>query len=301
MEIEAQVEIEEESLFDDDYKLTMWVKEKDIYRASGDISTSKVLEPGLYVVDFNRDLGLYCQKINFSTDELFVFSNSVTEELLQEVDLFWSKQELYKQNKLTHKRGILLEGFSGTGKSSIITQLSDKIIAKGGVVFKVTSFRNLDHYVSFLRTGFRKIQPDTPIVTILEDLDSYVEVESSLLDFLDGKTHMDHHIVIATSNNTEDIPDTFLRPSRIDLRIEVALPNTKIREEYFRFKKVPEEMIEDLVKSTKDCSLADLKEIYVCIFLLDYTLEDALIKINNPKDKKNYLHNPKRRKKIGLA
>lgn len=41
---------------------------------------------------------------------------------------------------------------------------------RGGVVFKVIA-RNLDHYVEFLRTCFRKLQPDTPVITILEDLD----------------------------------------------------------------------------------------------------------------------------------
>jgi len=288
------------SVFDDEYKLSLWVREKDIIRASGDITVLSKLEPGVYTVEFNRELGLYCQILRSSSDELFIFSDSVTESLVQEIDLFWNKSDLYKENKLIHKRGILLEGFPGTGKSSIITQLSDKIIAQGGVVFKVSGFRNLDHYVSFLRTGFRKIQPDTPIITILEDIDQYGDVETSLLDFLDGKTHIDHHIIIATSNNTEEIPDTFLRPSRLDLRIEVALPSEQTRREYFQLKKVPVDMVEELVKETKGGSLADLKEIYICIFLLDYSLEDALTKINSPRDKKNYLYTPKNKTKIGL-
>jgi hypothetical protein len=291
---------DEGSIFDDDYKLTIWVKEKNIIRASGDISTLKKLDPGVYTIDFSRELGLYSQTLKSTSDELFMFSDSVTENLVQEIDLFWDKKDLYKADKLVHKRGILLEGFPGTGKSSIITQLSDRIIAKGGVVFKVSGFRNLDHYVSFLRTGFRKIQPDTPIITILEDIDQYGDVESSLLDFLDGKTHIDHHIVIATSNNTEDIPDTFLRPSRLDLRIEIPLPSEQTRREYFQFKNIPDTMVEELVTETDGASLADLKELYICIFLLDYTLEDALMKINSPRNKKNYLYTPKNKTKIGL-
>lgn len=293
-------EDEPESIFDDEYKLSLWVKEKDIIRASGDIVVLSKLEPAVYTIEFNRELGLYCQILRTNSDELFMFSDSITENLVQEIDLFWNKKDLYKTNKLIHKRGILLEGFPGTGKSSIITQLSDKIIAKGGVVFKVSGFRNLDHYVSFLRTGFRKIQPDTPIITILEDIDQYGDVESSLLDFLDGKTHIDHHIVIATSNNTEEIPDTFLRPSRLDLRIEIPLPSEQTRREYFQFKNVPDTMVEELVAKTDEASLADLKELYICIFLLDYNLKDALMKINSPHSKKNYLYTPKNKTKLGL-
>jgi len=136
------------------------------------------------MVDFSRDQGLFCKKVDIKSDELFLFSDSITSNLLNEIKLFWSKSELYKENNLIHKRGILLEGYPGTGKSSIISILSNEIMKLGGVIFKVSGYRNLDHYIDFVRTHFRKIQPDTPIITILEDLDQYEDVEMELLDFL---------------------------------------------------------------------------------------------------------------------
>lgn len=280
--------------------VSVWVKDKDVIRASTDISLLQKIEPGVYAVDFSRDMGLFCKKIDIKSDELFIFSGSITQELLEEINLFWSKAELYKANNLIHKRGILLEGFPGTGKSSIISILSNEIIAKGGVVFKINGFRNLDHYIEFVRTGFRKIQPDTPIITILEDLDQYEDVEVELLDFLDGKTHLDHHVIIATTNNTEMIPDTFLRPSRIDLKVEIPLPNEITRREYFTHKEVPENDIEELVSKSNNFSLADLKELYICIYLLDYTIDEAINKISSPREKKNYLHSPVNKVKLGL-
>lgn len=280
--------------------VSVWVQEKDIIRASTNLTLRKSLDPGVYNVHFDRDNGLYCTQIKPVSDELFVFSDSITNKLLSEISLFWDKAELYKANNLIHKRGILLEGYPGTGKSSIISLLSNEIIAKGGVVFKVTGFRNLGHYVDFIQSGFRKIQPDTPIITILEDLDQYEEVESELLDFLDGKTHIDHHVLITTSNNTESIPDTFLRPSRIDLKVEVPLPCEQTRREYFEFKKVPAEALDELVEKSEDLSLADLKEIYVCIYLLDYSIDEAIEKISKPKEKKNYLHFPSNANNLGI-
>ena len=281
-------------------KISVWLKDKDIIKPSTNISLLQKIEPGIYTVDFSRDHGIYCKKMDVKSDELFVFSDSISEKLLKEINNFWEKSERYKQNNLVHKRGILLEGFPGTGKSSIISILCKEIISKGGVVFKINGIRNLDTYFEFIRYGFREIQPETPVVTILEDLDQYEEVESELLDFLDGKTHLDHHVVIATTNNTELIPDTYLRPSRIDLKIEVPLPSEQTRREYFKFKNTPEDEIENLVKQSEDFSLADLKELYVCIYLLDYTVEEAVGKITAPKEKKNYLNSSTSGSKLGL-
>ena len=281
-------------------KISVWLKDKDIIKPSTNISLLQKIEPGIYTVDFSRDHGIYCKKMDVKSDELFVFSDSISEKLLKEINNFWEKSERYKQNNLVHKRGILLEGFPGTGKSSIISILCKEIISKGGVVFKINGIRNLDTYFEFIRYGFREIQPETPVVTILEDLDQYEEIESELLDFLDGKTHLDHHVVIATTNNTELIPDTFLRPSRIDLKIEAPLPSEQTRREYFKFKNTPEDEIENLVKQSEDFSLADLKELYVCIYLLDYTVEEAVGKITAPKEKKNYLNSSTSGSKLGL-
>ena len=174
-------------------KISVWLKDKDIIKPSTNISLLQKIEPGIYTVDFSRDHGIYCKKMDIKSDELFVFSDSISEKLLKEINTFWEKSERYKQNNLVHKRGILLEGFPGTGKSSIISILCKEIISKGGVVFKINGIRNLDTYFEFIRYGFREIQPETPVVTILEDLDQYEEIESELLDFLDGKTHLDQH------------------------------------------------------------------------------------------------------------
>ena len=283
-----------------DEEVSLWIKEKDIVRPSTSLCILPKIEPGIYSVADSRDYGLHCRKITTKSDELFVFTDSVTNKLVEEINNFWEKAALYKEAHLLHKRGILLEGFPGTGKSSIITILSDQLIAQGGVVFKVTGVRNLVDYIDFIKDGFRKIQPDTPIITILEDLDQYADAGMALLDFLDGKTQIDHHIIIATSNNTEDIPDTFLRPSRIDLKIEVPCPHEKTREEYFHFKNVPEKDIKMLVKLTNKCSLADLKEVYICVYLLDYSIEDAVNKVTHPRDKKNYTNSLLGNVKIGL-
>lgn len=281
-------------------KVSMWVKDKDYYIPSTDISVTRELPPGIYQVDYSNDRGYFCKPIKIETDELFIFTDSITTNLLEEIENFWNKETLYKEKKLVHKRGILLSGFAGTGKTTMINMLSKELIDRGGVVFKIYGIKNLSYYIDFMKHGFRKIQPKTPIITILEDIDQYQDIESELLDFLDGQYHLNHHLIIATSNNTENIPDTFLRPSRLDLKIEVDYPSEQTREEFFRNKEVPENDLSELVKATKECSLADLKEVYICVYLLDYTVEEALTQVLDPTEKKNYLERKYKKTKIGL-
>ena len=289
---------EEETTSD---SVSVWIKDKDVFLPSTDVSILKELPPGMYKAGYSNDRGIYCQKIELETDELFSFTESLHTELLEQINTFWDNAELYKEKNLIHKRGILLAGYAGTGKTAIINMVSRELIERGGVVFKVYGIRGLSDYVDFIKHGFRKIQPNTPIITILEDIDQYREVETELLDFLDGQYHINHHVIIATSNNTSEIPDTFLRPSRLDLKYEVGLPTELTRKEYFNRKGVDENMLDELVKATESCSIAELKEVYICITVYGYSIEKAVDQVLDPTVKKNYLENPRRKSKIGIG
>ena len=89
---------------DDEIPVSVWIKDKDIIRASTDISLIYKIEPGVYTVDFTRDQGLFCKKIEIKSDELFVFTDSITQKLLDEINLFWSKHLKLRCSKefLTH-------------------------------------------------------------------------------------------------------------------------------------------------------------------------------------------------------
>jgi AAA+ superfamily predicted ATPase len=280
--------------------VSLWVQENDMFRSSTNLKLLTKLIPGVYSLDFNRDFGFFCTKLPTLTDKLYYFSDSITLKLIEEIERFWDKKDIYKANNLVHKRGVLLTGFPGTGKTSIVNQVSQGIIDKGGVVFKMQGLKNLSDYVGFLKMIFRKIEPDTPVITIIEELEEYAEAGSALLDFFDGEFSINHHVIICTSNNTEDLPESILRPSRIDVQIEVPLPSVLTRREYFSFLGTPSEDLEDLVDKTVECSLADLKEIYISIYLLDYSVEDAINKVLSPRERQNFLFKKSSSKKIGL-
>lgn len=294
---------DEDTEYDDfyeDMKVSGWIKDGDVFTPTTDVKLVPKLLPGIYQPGHDRDRGYYCKQISFSSDELFTFSNQITTKLLQEIEKFWEKADIYKENKLAHKRGILLAGYAGTGKTSYISLICDDLIKRNGVIFKISSPSNLLEYMSLVKTSLMKIEPETPVITIIEDIDDYENVESQLLDFLDGESYFKHHIVIATSNNTEDLSAPLLRPSRLDLKIEIGYPDETTRREYFQFKKVPETDLDHIVAETENLSIADLKEIYISTYILEYPLKDSIYNVKNPTAKKNYLESKVTTSKLGF-
>lgn len=277
----------EEPEFDQEEKVSLWTIEGDIIRPSTSLKIRKKFPPGVFKVDISREIGYYSSKIDVSSDGLYKFNDEIINETLTEINKFWDKAEEYKAKKVLHKRGILFYGGPGCGKSSIISLLCSEVIKRNGVIFVVSSVSNLSIYTNFLKHNFRVIEPDTPIITIIEDLDKYTDSDE-LLDFLDGKSQIEHHLVLTTSNNTRNIPETFTRPSRIDLRIEVSNPTSEVRKEYFKVKGVKEELLDEYTEKTDGFSFADIKEIYLATTLLDYSLESAIKKLTAKTNKKDF-------------
>lgn len=268
-------------------KVSTWVVEDDIISPSVSLGLLSKIHPGVYKVEVSRDRGYYCKKINVDSDELFLFPNSIVPDILGEVSRFWDKSEEYKARKVLHKRGILFYGYPGCGKTSIISLLCNELIKRKGVIFSISGPENLQYYTTFMKNYFRQIEPQTPIITIIEDLDSYTD-STTILDFLDGKSQIEHHLVIATTNNTKNIPASFTRPSRIDLRVEVPYPDAETRKEYLKHKNFDPEKLDEVVNATESFSFADLKELFIAVTLLDYTVEDAIKKILSKEVKKDY-------------
>ena len=80
---------------------------------------------------------------------------------------------------------------------------------------------------------------------------------------MDGKQSINNHLVILTSNNTSELSDALLRPSRIDLRYRLDNPNDNVRKEYFQYKGISDDQLDEYVRLTKNLSIADLKEVFI--------------------------------------
>ena len=77
--LEDLFEIEEEAPLP--AKVSVWMQDKDIVRASTNVTLLKKINPGIYTVEFDKNVGLFCRALDVKSDELFLFSDSITQKL----------------------------------------------------------------------------------------------------------------------------------------------------------------------------------------------------------------------------
>ena len=276
---------------------TLWIQDKDYFIPDISIQIHDALPSGVYRMEFiERDWRAHRTAIN--TDELYAFSNSCTTQVLEEVNAFWEKQELYQHFKVAHKRGILLCGAPGCGKTSIIQLLVKQIVEQqNGLVFMASNRDEFSGLKHMLASTIRQIEKTRPIITIIEDVDQLIESlggDASVLDFLDGSDSIENHLVILTSNNTMSLSEALLRPSRIDLIYEIPNPTKETRLEYFKKKEIDPEIITEVVKLTEGFSFAELKETFIAIKVLGKTVLETVKRIKEPFTSKDYLRKTKK-------
>ena len=123
------------------------------------------------------------------------------------------------------RRGYLLAGVPGTGKTSVLQQLESDI--KDYPVLYLTP-KNLDSEEAIIRV-FSFIVGLRECIVMIEDFDSFeLESKSNKIAFLLGcldATKVEHNAVfIATINNASKITKSVVRPGRFDEIIEVKPP-----------------------------------------------------------------------------
>ena len=168
--------------------------------------------------------------------------------------------------------------------------MDDLIKKYNGVVLLINNVNDFTKVYDFLKSTFRRIEPSTFVITIIEDIDKLAEtlILPELLDFLDGKASIEHHLVIATSNNTSEIPDALLRVSRLDRRFYIGYPSKITRKEYFINKGIEEDLLEEYINQSEDLTISELKELYIGTYILGNPFNEVIDQILNPCEKKDY-------------
>jgi len=134
------------------------------------------------------------------------------------------QKEEYGRFGREFKRGILLAGDHGTGKTLLTCRIAREAIDSGVTAIYIEDVKQLPHALNFATTYL-------PAVIIGEDIDRAVQEERDdltnvIFNTLDGIDTKDHEImVVVTTNNPGKLHPGLLRPGRLDHRIFVDLPD----------------------------------------------------------------------------
>src|SRR4051812_26517235 len=167
-------------------------------------ATSKKLVSGIYSVSVSQYHGIIYQKKNICVDDLLRFPDSLSDKILSEITTFWKKGDKFAEHGFLHRRGYLLHGPAGSGKTCLVQQIISEIIHNDGLVFQCTN------HPSVFNDGlaqFRKVEPTRPIVCLFEDIDAIITEhgEDEILTLLDGENQIDKVLNIATTNYPENL------------------------------------------------------------------------------------------------
>ncbi len=133
---------------------------------------------GIYEVVWNRQLNQNTlKKQPFKTDELYQLPSYEITDILKDIQNFWDRRDKYKEYNFVHKRGILMYGEPGCGKSGIIQLIAKQLIENDGIIINIKDQDDVDYFMDFIAT-FRKIEPNRPLIVLLEDIDSIASENS---------------------------------------------------------------------------------------------------------------------------
>lgn len=242
-------------------------------------STVKTLPSGVYGLTVDNMGNLLLVQKNILTDELIVLPDTASERVLTALQVFWDAKAKFADKGQLFKRGVMLWGPPGSGKTCTLMLLTKDIIAREGIVILPAH----PELTTRALQEIRRIEPERPLICVLEDIDEMVDQhgEHALLALLDGETQIDNVVFVATTNYPERLDQRLVnRPSRFDEIIKIDMPSAEARAVYLRARlnkmELSDARLADWVKDTHGLSIAHLKEIVVAVYCLGRDYQETL-------------------------
>lgn len=200
--------------------------------------------------------------------------------------------EVIDELGIKHVRGILLFGPPGTGKTLMARQIGKMLNAVEPKI--VNGPQILDKYVGESEANIRKLFEDAEEeqrrmginsglhIIIFDEIDAICKARGSvagnagvhdtvvnqLLSKIDGVDSLNNILVIGMTNRRDMIDEALLRPGRLEVQMEISLPNEEGRlqilnihlEKMKKFKKLSSDVdLKELASLTKNFSGAEIE------------------------------------------
>lgn len=261
--------------------------------------TIKTIPAGFYWTGHNDNIGLFLQLRKIINDGIVYMPDSASAKVLASMEKFWNSKARYDRFNLLFKRGILLWGPPGSGKTITVRQLAQQVVDRDGIVINCEYPGQLANLLRAVRT----IEPVRPIICIYEDVDEIIARynEHDLLALLDGETQVDNIVHIATTNYPDRLGARLInRPSRFDERIFVGMPSAEQRTVYLKAVAPDCPDIDQWVKDTDDFSIAHLRELVAAVYCLEGDYQEVLKRLKDMNERPKEVDGFNKPQKLGF-
>jgi chaperone BCS1 len=160
-----------------------------------------------------------------------VLAEGLKESIIEDVESFLKSRTWYLDRGIPYRRGYLLHGPPGTGKSSFIQALA------GELNFNIATLNLAERGLTDDRLNHLLIKVPQRCIVLLEDADAAFANRrqvsedgysgstvtfSGLLNAMDGVASAEERIIFLTTNHVERLDDALIRPGRVDMSVRLG-------------------------------------------------------------------------------
>lgn len=250
---------------------------------------SSIPHKDIYIFDQGRirRSGSTWESIKGTSWDDVIMDPTTKAQLMKDILGFFTTdtRDIYLKYHIPYKRGILLHGLPGNGKTSTIRALIAHLMQQPEPVPTLYVKSTVDKCKGdqySINSIFQHARRMAPCCVVLEDLDSLVnesKVRSYFLNEMDGLESNDGILIVGSTNHLDEIDEAIRsRPSRFDRKYAFDIPKRSERVLYAKywFNKLKdnedvgfmEEMCPVVADLTEGFSYAFLKELFISALVM---------------------------------
>lgn len=168
-----------------------------------------------------------------------VFADNIGHAIVDDAKAFFKRQMWYVKTGIPFRRGYMIEGPPGNGKSSLIHALASELNTNISVV-------NMNHFTDDNKLLCAITNIPKQHIVLIEDIDtvfnqrvaaSGVKITfAGLLNVIDGVCAQEGRILVMTTNHKEHLDPALIRPGRADVHVRIDnAVRSQIKQMFLKF------------------------------------------------------------------